>query len=74
MGIGIGIVLLAVGLILVLGVVDLPAEVDEVLATNALGWIFLVVGALAIILALVMNAQRSRVTHVNERRFSDPPR
>lgn len=72
MGIGIGIVLLALGLILVLGVVDLPAEVDEVIATNALGWIFLVVGALAIILALVMNHQRSRVTHVAERRYSDP--
>lgn len=73
MGIGIGIVLLALGLILVLGVVDLPTEVDEVIATNALGWILIIVGALAIILALVMNAQRSRVTHVEERRYSDPP-
>ncbi|WP_154402801.1 hypothetical protein [Nocardioides speluncae] len=49
--------------------VDLPAEVDDVIATNALGWILIAVGALAIVLALVINAQRSRVTHVEERRF-----
>ncbi len=33
MGIGLGIVLLLLGLILALGVVDLPASVDDVVAT-----------------------------------------
>ena len=66
MGIGLGVVLLVVGLILVLGVVQFDmAFVDDL----ALGWIFIVVGALAIILALVMNAQRTRTKHVEERRF-----
>ncbi|QWZ07907.1 hypothetical protein KRR39_21470 [Nocardioides panacis] len=71
MGIGTGIVLLVVGLILVLGVVNFDIGlVDDV----ALGWILLVVGVLAIILALVMNQQRSRTKHVEERRYDDPAR
>ena len=74
MGIGLGVVLLAVGLILALGVVDLPASVDDAVATSTLGWILIIVGALAIVLALVMNAQRSRSTHVVEERRVDPPR
>ena len=41
MGIGVGIVLLVLGLILVTGAVDLPAEVDDAIAGNTLGWIFL---------------------------------
>ena len=45
-----------------LEVVDLPASVDDVIATDNLGWILIIVGALAIVLALVMNAQRSRTT------------
>jgi len=66
MGVGIGIVLLLAGLILVLDVVNVgTAFVDE----GALGWIFVIVGALAIIIALVMNAQRSRVHHVEDRRY-----
>jgi uncharacterized membrane protein HdeD (DUF308 family) len=68
MGIGLGIVLLVIGLILVLGVVNFDLSfVDD----SALGWIFLVVGILAIILALVINQQRSRTTHVEERRYDD---
>ena len=74
MGIGLGVVLLAVGLILALGVVDLPASVDDAVATSTLGWILIIVGVLAIVLALVMNAQRSRSTHVVEERRVDPPR
>ena len=35
------------------------------------GWILLIVGVLAIVLALVMNQQRSRTTHVEERRYDD---
>ncbi len=68
MGIGLGIVLLVIGLILVLNVVNFDIGfVDD----QGLGWIFLVVGVLAIVLALVMNAQRSRTTHVEERRYDD---
>ncbi|WP_121254360.1 DUF6458 family protein [Nocardioides ferulae] len=66
MGIGLGIVLLAIGLILALDVVNVGTSVlDE----GPLGWILIVVGALAIVLALVMNQQRSRTTHVQERRY-----
>jgi membrane protein DedA with SNARE-associated domain len=68
MGIGLGIVLLVIGLILVLGVVpDIP-NIDDV----SLGWILVVVGALAIVLALIMNQQRSRTKHVEERRYDGP--
>ena len=68
MGIGLGIVLVVIGLILVLGVVNFDISfVDD----GALGWILLVVGILAIILALVINQQRSRTTHVEERRYDD---
>jgi fumarate reductase subunit D len=74
MGIGLGVVLLLVGLVLALGVVDLPASIDDAVATSTLGWILIIVGALAIALALVMNAQRSRSTHVVEERRVDPPR
>lgn len=68
MGIGLGIILLVLGLVLALGAVDLPASVDNAVATDTLGWILIVAGALALVLALVMNQQRSRTTHVEERR------
>ena len=71
MGIGIGLVLLVVGLILALGAVDLPASVEDVIASSTIGWICVAVGVLAIVLALVINQQRSRVTHVEERRQVD---
>ena len=74
MGIGLGVVLLLVGLILALGVVDLPASIDDAVATSTLGWILIIVGALAIVLALVMNAQRGRTKQVVEERRVDPPR
>lgn len=65
MGIGLGIVLLVIGLILVTGVVNFDIGfVDD----QGLGWIFVIIGALAIVLALVMNQQRTRTTHVEERR------
>jgi hypothetical protein len=70
MGIGIGIFLLVVGLILVLGVIeDFPDAVANVVDVETLGWICLVVGALAIVLAVVMNQQRSRTTHVEKRHY-----
>ncbi len=71
MGIGLGVVLLVIGLILVLNVVQFDLGfIDE----SGLGWILLIVGVLAIILALVMNQQRSQTKHVEERRYDGPPR
>jgi uncharacterized membrane protein HdeD (DUF308 family) len=70
MGIGLGIVLLVIGLILVVDVINVGSSfVDE----GALGWILIIAGALAIILAVVMNAQRSRTKHVQETRYDGPP-
>lgn len=71
MGIGIGVLLLVIGLILALGAVDLPPAVDDVIATTTVGWICVAAGVLALILGLVMNAQRSKTTHVEERRHID---
>ena len=68
MGIGVGIVLLVVGLILVTGAVNLPDSIDQNIATDTVGWICVVVGVLALVLALVVNQQRTRTTHVEERR------
>ncbi len=73
MGIGLGIVLLLIGLILALGVIDLPASIDDAVASSTLGWILIIVGVLAIVLALVMNSQRTRRTAVVEERRVDPP-
>ncbi len=72
MGIGLGIVLLVIGLILALGVVNVDLSfVDD----QSLGWILVVVGILALVLALVMNQQRSRSKHVvEERRYDGPQR
>ncbi|MGH3368154.1 MAG: DUF6458 family protein [Nocardioidaceae bacterium] len=68
MGIGLGIALIVAGSIL-MWAVDLDLEF---LDDNALGVILLATGVLAIILALVMNAQRSRTKHtVEERRFGE---
>ena len=73
MGIGLGVVLLLLGLILAFDVIDLPASVDDVVASDTLGWILIIVGVLAIVLALVMNQQRTRSTRVVEDRRVDPP-
>lgn len=71
MGIGLGVVLLVLGLILVLDVVQFDIGfIDDA----ALGWILLIVGVLAIVLALVMNKQRGETRHVEERRYDGPPR
>ncbi|HET8560528.1 MAG TPA: DUF6458 family protein [Marmoricola sp.] len=65
MGTGLGIVLLVVGAILYWAVeVNIPGVND-----NTLGIILMVVGALAIILSLVVNQQRTRrTTVVDDRR------
>ncbi|MDP3894005.1 DUF6458 family protein [Nocardioides sp.] len=69
MGIGTGVVLIVIGLILGLGAVDLPAVVDDAIASTTIGWICVAGGVLALVLALVMNQQRSNTTHVEERRI-----
>jgi hypothetical protein len=63
MGLGIGIGLLAIGLVLALAVGDAVQGVDLAL----IGWILTGVGALAVVLSLVITAQRSHQTieHVN---------
>ena len=68
MGIGVGILLLVIGLILVLDAIDLPDSVTEVLDANTIGWICVIVGGLALVLALVMNQQRRKTTHIEQRR------
>ncbi len=71
MGIGLGVVLFVVGLILVLDVIEFDINFVN---DETLGWILLIAGILAIVLALVLNAQRSRSRHVEERRYDGPPR
>ena len=67
MGIGVSILLIAAGAIMTFAI-----EVDHADAfnINTIGIILMVAGALAIILALVLNAQRARTQHtvVTERR------
>ena len=62
MGFGVGIVLLVIGLILVTGSVDLPASVDEAIATETVGWILILAGVLGIVLGLIATRSR-RNTH-----------
>jgi hypothetical protein len=69
MGIGVGIVLIVIGAILLFALnVDMPFVSDD-----TLGIIFIVAGALALILALIMQAQRTRTKHVQENRFDGSP-
>jgi len=68
MGIGVGILLLVIGLILVLEAIDLPDSITSAIDAQTIGWICVIAGALALVLALIMNQQRSKTTHVEERR------
>ncbi len=68
MGFGVGIVLLVLGLILVTGAVDLPASVDDVIATTTVGWILLFAGVLGIALGLLATRRGSHTTVVEEQR------
>jgi hypothetical protein len=71
MGIGVGIVLIVIGAIWLFALnVNLPYVSDD-----TLGIILIAAGALALVLALVMQAQRSRTRHVEEHRYDgSPPR
>ena len=69
MGIGLGIFLIVIGAIFLFALnVDIPFFTDD-----TLGIILLVAGVLALILALVLNAQRGRTKHVQENRYDGPP-
>ena len=69
MSIGLGIVLLLLGLILLLGVVnvDLPFVEDY-----QLGILLTILGVVALILTMVLGASRRRSTHVVEREHEVP--
>ncbi|HYI57137.1 MAG TPA: DUF6458 family protein [Microlunatus sp.] len=70
MGIGLGIVLLVLGAILLFALnVNIPFVSDD-----TLGIILMVAGAVALVIALVMQAQRGRTKHVQENRYDPPPR
>ena len=60
MGIGAASSCSVVGLILVTGAVDLPEAVNDVIATDTVGWICVVVGVLCLVLSLVLAQQRSQ--------------
>ncbi|GAB3710514.1 DUF6458 family protein [Mariniluteicoccus flavus] len=69
MGIGLGILLLLIGAVLTFALdVNIPGVEDD-----TLGWILMVVGALALILSLVLNAMRNRTRHVSETRVEGAP-
>lgn len=66
---GLGIVLIVAGLVLVTDAITVDMDFIN---DSTLGWILLLAGALAIVLSLVVNAQRRRSHYVEERRV-DPP-
>ena len=69
MGIGVGIVLIVIGAIMLFALnADLPFVSDD-----TLGIIFIVAGALALIMALILQAQRTRTNHVQENRYDGSP-
>jgi uncharacterized membrane protein HdeD (DUF308 family) len=68
MGIGLGILLLVLGLILLFAINEFPDSIQEVVEPTTVGWILVIAGVLALVLGLVTNRQRSRTTHVEERR------
>jgi uncharacterized membrane protein HdeD (DUF308 family) len=69
MGIGTGVVLIVIGAIFLFALnINIPYVSD-----NTLGIILIVAGAITLILALVMNAQRSHTSHVQENRYQGPP-
>jgi uncharacterized membrane protein HdeD (DUF308 family) len=67
-GIGIGVLLIVVGLIMLFAMnFNLPFVTDDLL-----GIILIAGGVLAIVVALIMNAQRTRTKHVQENRYEGP--
>lgn len=70
MVIGLGIVLIVAGLILAFDVVNIDTTAVDM---ETLGWILLVAGVVAVVISLIVNQQRTRSTHVVERRDERPP-
>ena len=69
MGIGLGIFLIVVGAIFLFALnVNIPFVSD-----NTLGIILIIAGVLALVVGLVMQAQRGRTKHVQETRYDGPP-
>jgi hypothetical protein len=72
MALGIGIFLVVVGAILAFAVEASVSGLD----IQVVGWICMLAGVLAIVLSLVMNAQRANTTHtevVERRDVGNPP-
>lgn len=72
MTIGLGIILLVLGLVLLTSAVDLPDEVANAIASEPLGWIFVVTGGLAIVIGVLLSVNRSQHTTAVEHRQYDP--
>lgn len=72
MTIGLGIILLVLGLILLTSAVDLPDEVANAIASEPLGWIFVIAGGLAIVIGVLLSVNRSQHTTAVEHRQYDP--
>lgn len=65
MGIGLGVILIVAGAVLIWALnVDLSYVDDDVL-----GLILFIVGIVTVLLSIVLNAQRSRTTHIEEHRY-----
>ena len=47
---------------------EFPQSLQDVVDPTTVGWILVIAGVLSLVLGLVMNNQRSRTTHVEERR------
>lgn len=74
MTIGLGIILLILGLILLTGAVDLPDDVANAIASEPLGWIFVIAGGLAIAISVLLSVNRSQhTTAVEHRRYDAGP-
>ena len=71
MGIGAGIVLIAVGAILAFAVNFSVSGID----ISTVGFILMIAGVIGIVVALVMNSQRSRTQHtvIRDDRPGEPP-
>jgi len=73
MGIGLGIFLLVVGAVVTFAI---PQDFMSGVNLDLIGWILMGAGALAVILALVMNQQRANTSHtavVEHRETGLPP-
>lgn len=69
MGIGVGIFLLAVGGVLAFAVTDRISNVD----LTMVGYILMGAGALGLVIALLMNSQRSHTSHTSVEEHRDIP-